>query len=97
MIPPGIPHQPLGIASINDNGPATEEDLMLLLVNEGPQIAAIYASHEFHLYQSGVFVDTTCFTGNCFIVNHAVLVIGYGTDPVGGDYWLIRNSWVNLN
>ena len=22
-----------------------------------------------------------------------VQLVGYGTDPVGGDYWLVRNSW----
>ena len=92
---PNTSNLPLGISSIVDNGPATEDDLMLLLLNEGPQIVAIYASQNFQLYQSGVFTDTACYTGNCYLVNHAVLVIGYGTDPVGGDYWLVRNSWVN--
>ena len=27
-------------------------------------------------------------------VNHAVLAVGYGTDPVSAKpYWLIKNSW----
>lgn len=83
--------------TISDSGYVTEDSLKLLVANYGPIIVAIYASRNFQLYQSGIFIDNDCFTGDCFTVNHAVLIVGYGTDNATGiDYWILRNSWVNF-
>jgi hypothetical protein len=41
------------------------------------------------LYKGGVLSSSACGTN----VNHAVTMIGYGTDNKGTPYWLIRNSW----
>jgi len=39
-------------------------------------------------YSSGVFC------GSCGTTrDHAMLVVGYGTDPSGGPYWKVKNSW----
>jgi C1A family cysteine protease len=66
------------------------------LANYGPQVVAIYASTNLQNYASGVLKDTTCYSGNCNQVNHAVVLVGYGTDSTHGDYWLLQNSWVSF-
>lgn len=65
------------------------EELIEALYTEGPIAVAVDASR-WHFYQSGVFSD--CDTENP-VINHGVLLVGYGVDPEQGPYWTIRNSW----
>lgn len=44
---------------------------------------------KFQAYKSGVFDDPNCGTN----LDHAVLLVGYGTDSTGQEYWLMKNSW----
>eukprot|EP00920_Eleutheroschizon_duboscqi_P032082 GHVT01077380.1.p1 GENE.GHVT01077380.1~~GHVT01077380.1.p1 ORF type:complete len:271 (-),score=31.42 GHVT01077380.1:44-856(-) len=47
----------------------------------------------FRFYHSGVFTARDC-KSDVVNVNHAVLVVGYGTDAISGmDYWTVKNSW----
>ncbi|XP_066529039.1 cathepsin L-like [Hoplias malabaricus] len=68
-----------------------EETLQIALAAIGPIAVAIDASrHTFQLYESGVYEEPYCSKKD---LSHAVLVVGYGVDKHGGDYWLIKNSW----
>ncbi|KAF1439468.1 Cathepsin S, partial [Pygoscelis papua] len=59
------------------------------VANVGPISVSIDASQPtFFLYKAGIYHDPSCSQK----VNHAVLVIGYGSSD-GEDYWLVKNSW----
>lgn len=57
----------------------------------GPVSVLIDASaRTFQLYKAGIYDDPDCSREN---VNHAVLLVGYGTSLNGVDYWIAKNSW----
>merc|ERR1712212_1330512 len=66
------------------------EGVMNHLAQVGPLAVAVDASY-WGGYRSGVF-DGCSFDANIGL-NHAVQLVGYGTDPAEGDYWIVRNSW----
>lgn len=67
-----------------------EEEMKRVVGKVGPVAVAIQATDNLVMYSEGVFFDKTCEGG---FVNHAVLVVGYGTTEKGEDYWLVKNSW----
>lgn len=58
---------------------------------EGPLIIYYYVDNTFYRYKSGIYRSSTC-NPNKWRINHAVLLIGYGTEN-NVKYWLMRNSW----
>lgn len=67
-----------------------EKMLQKVLASVGPISVAVNAMLEsFHMYSGGLYNVPSC---NPKLINHAVLLVGYGTDA-GQDYWLVKNSW----
>jgi len=66
--------------------------LLTAVANIGPIAISVDAS-AWSYYESGVFDG--CNQTNPDI-DHNVQLVGYGTDNMFGDYWLVRNSWSPL-
>jgi KDEL-tailed cysteine endopeptidase len=69
--------------------PANDEEALKKAVAAQPVAVAIDASgSDLQFYSEGVF------TGDCGKeLNHAVTVVGYGENPNGSKYWIVKNSW----
>jgi len=60
-----------------------------IVASVGPVSIVMCINSTFLSYSSGVYYQEGCGMD----IMHAMLIAGYGTDPVGGDYWLVKNSW----
>jgi len=72
------------------NVPGHDENALMDALSQQPVAVAVNAQYggPIQFYTGGV-IHTTCSSQ----LDHAVLAIGYGTDPSGLAYWLIKNSW----
>lgn len=62
--------------------------LQTSLIEFGPLNIAFFVGPKFQQYRSGIF--TQCEEGE---PNHAVELVGYGTDANVGLYYIVKNSW----
>ncbi|KAI1307932.1 Procathepsin L [Halotydeus destructor] len=70
--------------------PQNEAAILDAVANIGPVAVAMDAGWQsFQFYNTGVYYEPKCTTD----VNHAVLIVGYGTTSSGQKYWLVKNSW----
>ncbi|XP_076936020.1 oryzain beta chain-like, partial [Bidens hawaiensis] len=74
-----------------DRVPGNDENTLMWAVAHGPIVAAIEADEEFMRNSTGIHEKHSRES----FLNHHVLVIGYGTNDEGNDYWIIQNSNVD--
>ncbi|XP_071444988.1 dipeptidyl peptidase 1-like [Hetaerina americana] len=77
-------------------GASNEENMMLSLVNNGPIVIGFMVFPDFYSYSGGVYQHTGLSSrfNPFYVINHAVLVVGYGTEEETGlKYWIVKNSW----
>jgi cathepsin F len=71
-------------------GTDDEESIKEMLYNVGPLAVTINA--EPLQYYTGGVLELDSYS--CpYAPNHGVNIVGYGTDPYGTDYWIVRNTW----
>jgi len=74
-------------ATISDFGSISGADAMMKeIYNRGPIACGVDANPLLN-YESGIVTEKG--SG----VDHVVSVVGWGTDPKVGMYWIVRNSW----
>lgn len=71
-----------------------ENRLKDIVATYGPVAVSINSAKTLTNYKSGVYTNPKCPK----VLNHAVTLVGYGTDSrTKLDYWLVKNSWVTNN
>jgi cathepsin L len=72
--------------------PQGNETALFYALLQQPIVVLIDSSHDsFNYYSTGIYSEPAC-TGTPNSIDHAVLLVGYGTSN-GVDFWTIKNSW----
>ena len=72
--------------------PENEDNLKTAVAFIGPISVNMKVTKNFFFYKTGIFYDVSC-ESTVPETNHAVLLVGYGSDEDLGEFWIIQNSW----
>jgi C1A family cysteine protease len=82
-----IPRLWLHIKSVYEINTAGNENRMkAIIASNGPVVIAVEVTKTFQLYKRGILEDASA-NNDCSSVNHAVVLVGYGHDEHGREYW----------
>ena len=80
----------MGLTGYNTLARNDQSAVMSHLTEVGPLAIGVFASG-WSGYSGGVYEG--CDYEADIAINHAVQLVGYGTDQELGHFWLVRNSW----
>lgn len=64
----------------------------MLIVSLLPSSVAVDGlGNSFQFYTSGIYGSSQCSSKK---LNHALLLVGYGTNIDGQDYWILKNRYL---
>ena len=86
-IPTGTPYVQVPYNSTNPiaNNANIQSAIMVKPVSVGVDADQFVFTH----YHAGIIITDGCGT----TVGHGILAVGWGNDPVHGNYWIVENSW----
>lgn len=76
------------ISSYVDVTPNNTMSMMTAVAQQPVSVAVEADGLDWQFYFGGVVTDSCGLN-----LDHGVLVVGYGTDSIHGDYWKVKNSW----